>query len=285
MSSSTEPSLHSVFKSLEWIEGVVWDVTGLPDAFSSLLSECSAISRDHDHCSEHTASARAILDIVEPAKSAFDASGPDALNEAIETAANNDAYATMVGNICDSYYFLRALDVFSLDSNSFEKIVALLHPNEQADASPVTYTHAEIVATLNAYLHKLESEYPGIKQYANCIMLEANVEQEFGACHELLYSLRSELPADGDLYMHTLRCIAECVQENVGMEQLTERAHSLYGGSLGEFWPATLNFIWELYNGSDGEYYDLEEDMDVEPAVNAIDDTGVINQTVSVVAH
>ncbi|KAJ2394644.1 hypothetical protein GGI23_004609 [Coemansia sp. RSA 2559] len=282
--SSVEPSPHSVFKSLEWIEGVIWDVTGLPDAFASLLSECSAVSRDHDCASEHTAAALSILDVVEPAKSMYDASGPDALKEALETAANDATHAAMIGNICDTYYFLRALDVFSLDSASFERIVALLHPNEQDGASSIAYTHAEILAMLNTYLHKLEPEYPGIKQYANCIMLEANVEQEFGACHELLYAFRSELPADGELYMSTLRCIADCVHDNVGMNQLTERVHSLYDGSLSEFWPAALNFIWELYNGSEGEYGDPVEDMDVEAAVNAADSVSMGKQTVSV-AH
>ncbi|KAJ2521911.1 hypothetical protein H4217_001087 [Coemansia sp. RSA 1939] len=285
--SSVDPSPYGAFKSLEWIEGVVWDVTGLPDAFASLLSDCSAIARDRSHATQHVAAALEILDIVEPAKSMYDPDGPDALKKAIDAAVVDPAYASMLGNICDTYYFLRALDVFGLDSKSFEGIVALLHPDEHDDTSSIEYTHAEIVAMLNTYLNKLESEYPGIKQYANCIMLEANVVQEFGACHELLYAFRSELPTDGDLYMETLRCVVDCVQENLDMEQLTERTHALYEGSLGEFWPAALNFIWELYNGSDGEYSlynDSEEYVDVEYATSASGNIGVAKQTVSV-AH
>ncbi|KAI9501886.1 hypothetical protein GGI25_000232 [Coemansia spiralis] len=275
-SRPTRPSPHSVFRSLSWAEVVVWDATALPDAFASLLSHCSNIAHDREHVAEHQFAALATLDIFDSVKSMYDADGPDVLRKAIQIAVADDGFANVFGSICDTYYFLRALDVFGLDNQSFDGIVALLKLDEHDDTA-IPYTHSEIVALLNTYLHKLESKYPGIKQYATCVMLETNVEQEFGACRELLYAFRSELPADGDLYMNTLRCIADSMHENIDMEQLIERVRSLYDGSLSEYWPSALNFIWELYNDDGSEYM-----MEMEPPKNAADHTTGASNIVSV---
>ncbi|KAJ2371528.1 hypothetical protein H4S02_009525, partial [Coemansia sp. RSA 2611] len=47
--TADEPGIdiYKTFKSLEWTEGVVWDLTGLPDAFLGILMHCRGISNDH----------------------------------------------------------------------------------------------------------------------------------------------------------------------------------------------------------------------------------------------
>ncbi|KAJ2792070.1 RNA export factor gle2 [Coemansia linderi] len=205
--TADEPGIdiYKTFKSLEWTEGVVWDLTGLPDAFLGILMHCRGISNDHEYAKAHHAAALELLGVTNPAISLFDTNGPHVLGQAIKAAMDNAEFATTLAGVCDSYYFLRSLDVYDLDESSISELVDLLGLGDQG--GDFECTHADISGALDACLSRLESKYPGIKRYANCVMLEANVTQEFGASYEHLYSLRSELPPDGDLYMATLSCI------------------------------------------------------------------------------
>ncbi|KAJ1724157.1 hypothetical protein LPJ53_001554 [Coemansia erecta] len=268
MSSSdtiTLPGLQTVLKSLEWVDGVTFDLTGLPDAFVSLLMHCSEISRDKANANAHLVAAYELLDIAEPAKSKYDADGPDVLRNAIMTAIDDGEFASQLASMCDTYYFLRSLDGFPLDEKSFGNIVNLLRLDETAASSAEMSadTHATVIDSLNAYLDQLETRYSGIKQFANCVMLEANIAQEFGTGYEHLYSLRSELPSDGKLYMATLHSIVDSVQKNLDTAHMIAAAHSLYQDDSACHWSVVCNTIWELQNGGDADH-DYSEDLDDE---------------------
>ncbi|KAJ1842211.1 hypothetical protein LPJ73_005871 [Coemansia sp. RSA 2703] len=258
------PGLQTVFKSLEWVDGVTFDLTGLPDAFVSLLTHCSEISRDKDNANARLVAAYELLDITEPAKSKYDADGPDVLRNAIMTAIDDSEFASLLASMCDTYYFLRSLDGFSLDEKSFSDIVKLLRLDETAapNAESTSETHATVIDSLNAYLDKLETRYPGIKQFANCVMLEANIAQEFGTGYEHLYNLRSELPSDGKLYVATLHSIVDSVQKNLDTAHMIAAARSLYQDENAEYWSVVCNTIWELQNGSDADHDYIDDDND-----------------------
>ncbi|KAJ1802275.1 hypothetical protein LPJ75_006234, partial [Coemansia sp. RSA 2598] len=232
--------LQSVLKSLEWVDGVIWDLTGLPDAFVSLLMHCSEISRDAANARAHLTAAFELLDIAEPAKSKYDADGPDVLRSAIKLAVDDEAFASNLASLCDTYYFLRSLEIFSLDKQSFDKLVGLLKLDDTApgDASTYIHTHTEVVDSLNAYLGQLEDKYPGIKLFANCVMLEANIVQEFGTNFEHLFGLRSILPQDGELYMATLRCVVDSLHRNMDAAEMIAQARHLYEDAEPEYWEA-----------------------------------------------
>ncbi|KAJ2604323.1 hypothetical protein H4R99_001881 [Coemansia sp. RSA 1722] len=249
------PELQSVLKSLEWVDGVIWDLTGLPDAFVSLLMHCSEISRDTANARAHLAAACELIDIAEPAKSKYDADGPDVLRSAVELAVDDKAFASNLASLCDTYYFLRSLDAFSLDKQSFDKLVGLLKLDDTVpeDASAYIHTHAEVVDSLNAYLGQLEAKYPGIKQFANCVMLQANIVQEFNTNFEPLFGLRSILPQDGELYMDTLRSVVDSLRQNMGAAEMISSARHLYENAEPGYWEAVSNAIWELHNGSDAD--------------------------------
>ncbi|KAJ2490309.1 hypothetical protein IWW37_003266 [Coemansia sp. RSA 2050] len=236
--------VYKAFKSLEWAEGVVWDLTGLPDAFLGILLHCRGLYNDQENAKAHQAAVLELLGVTAPAISLFDTSGPQALKQAIKTAMTNAESASTLAGVCDSYYFLRSLDVFDLDESSISELVDLLRLDDQGGGFECT--HADISSALNACLGRLESKYPGIRHYANCVMLEANVAQEFGASYEHLYSLRSELPPDGDLYMATLSCIVACVQKNMTCEQMVAETCALFDKSLPERWASACGIICEL---------------------------------------
>ncbi|KAJ2289648.1 hypothetical protein IWW55_006247, partial [Coemansia sp. RSA 2706] len=67
---------HNVFKSLEWVENAVWDLTGLPDVFVTLLLYCSSMSTDSDDLSVHEKAALETLGLVESSGSLYDSDGP-----------------------------------------------------------------------------------------------------------------------------------------------------------------------------------------------------------------
>ncbi|KAJ2797664.1 hypothetical protein H4S07_005890 [Coemansia furcata] len=236
--------VYKTFKSLEWVEGVVWDLTGLPDAFLGILLHCRGVACDQANVVEHKTAALELLCIADPAVSLFDTNGPQVLKQAIEAAISNAEFAATLAGMCDSYYFLRSLDVFSLDESSVGELVELLSLDDRGEDSEPT--HADISGALDACLCRLEIKYPGIRHYAKCVMLEANITQEFGTSYEHLYSLRSELPLDGDLYMATLSCIAACAQKNMTCEQMIIEAQALFTGSSSEWWACACTFICEI---------------------------------------
>ncbi|KAJ2613181.1 hypothetical protein H4S08_002358, partial [Coemansia sp. RSA 1365] len=185
MASPAATSPHDVFKSLEWIEDVIWDLTGLPDVFVTLLSHCSSIYYDREHIQMHEQAALETVELANSANSLFDAEGPDELSAAVKKAATDLEVASKLASLCDTYYFLRSLNVFNLSKSEFDGLVELLQAGDQIDAG--LYTHADAVDSLNVYLDKLEVSHPGIKHYANCAMLEANIVQEFDTSYELLH--------------------------------------------------------------------------------------------------
>ncbi|KAJ1642007.1 hypothetical protein LPJ64_006099 [Coemansia asiatica] len=255
-SETTAPlELQKVLKSLEWVDGVIWDLTGLPDAFVSLLMHCSEILRDAANAHAHLGAAFELLDIAEPAKSKYDAEGPDVLRSAIKLAVDDRVFASNLASLCDTYYFLRSLEIFSLDKQSFDKLVGLLKLDDAAleDASAYSHTHTEVIDSLNAYLGQLEAKYPGIKLFANCVMLEANIMQEFGTNFEQLFALRSILPQDGELYMATLRSVVDSLHENLDAAGMIANVRYLYEDAEPEYWEAVSNAIWELQNGPDAD--------------------------------
>ncbi|KAJ1947686.1 hypothetical protein GGF37_000270 [Kickxella alabastrina] len=246
------PSLLSIFKSLEWVDDNIWDLTGLPDTFVNLLLYCGDICRDKANTQVHFMAASELLSIADRPKSSYDIDGPAALKNAIKLATNDPVVASSLASLCDTYYFLRSLVIFELDEQSFTKLVELLKIDgaDGQDEAPAC-THADVVNSLDAYLGQLEAQYPGIKVFANCAMLEANIAQEFGAGYKLLYGLRYELPADGELYMATLRCIVDSIRQNADVMEMIVNARCLYQGLLSEHWVAACNAIWELQNGHD----------------------------------
>ncbi|KAJ2327042.1 hypothetical protein GGI00_004571 [Coemansia sp. RSA 2681] len=235
--------MYSAFKSLEWIEGVVWDLTGLPDAFLGILVNCRGIAYDQENAVAYQAAALELVCIADPAVSLFDDNGPQVLRQAIKVAMVNTEFAATLAGMCDSYYFLRSLDAFGLDESSFGELVGLLCLGEDQDAA---CTHADISRALDACLLRLERKYPGIRHYANCVMLEANVTQEFGTSYEHLYSLRSDLPPDGNLYMATLSCIVSCAQKNKTSMQVVSEARALFAEGNSKHWARACDFICEL---------------------------------------
>ncbi|KAJ2010206.1 hypothetical protein IWW57_007019, partial [Coemansia sp. S610] len=76
--TADEPGIdiYKTFKSLEWTEGVVWDLTGLPDAFLGILMHCRGISNDHEYAKAHHAAVLELLGVTNPAISLFDTNGP-----------------------------------------------------------------------------------------------------------------------------------------------------------------------------------------------------------------
>ncbi|KAJ2892058.1 hypothetical protein IWW38_003362 [Coemansia aciculifera] len=251
-------NMYKTFKSLEWVEGVVWDLTGLPDAFLGILLHCKSIAHDQENADAHQAAALELLSIADPAVSLFDANGPQVLRQAIGAAMANADFAATLAGMCDSYYFLRSLDVFALDEGSVGKLVDLLCLG--GDQNDAAHTHADVARALDACLLQLESKYPGIRHYANCAMLEANIIQEFGTSYEHLYSLRSLLPPDGDLYVATLSCIVSCAQKNMACAEIIGEARALFAESPAEHWACACDFICEL-QGS--EYVDINNVYDV----------------------
>ncbi|KAJ2866417.1 RNA export factor gle2 [Coemansia aciculifera] len=237
--------VYKTFKSLEWIEGVVWDLTGLPDAFLGILLHCRGVFNDQENAVAHQAAALELLCITDPAVSLFDTNGPQVLKHAIEAARVNAKFAATLAGMCESYYFLRSLDVFELDESSINELVDLLCLGDHGE-SDAECTHADISSALDACLRQLEAKYPGINHYANCVMLEANVTQEFGTSYEHLHGLRSELPPDGDLYMATLSCIVACAQKNMACEQMIIEVRTLFAESSSEHWACAFSFICEL---------------------------------------
>ncbi|KAJ2724884.1 hypothetical protein GGI07_001633 [Coemansia sp. Benny D115] len=255
MSEAKSPSLQSVLRSLEWVDNVTWDLTGLPDAFLGLLSHCSDICRDRANIATHFNAANELLGITDNTKSSYDAEGPDALKAAIRLSAEDTEFSANLASLCDTYYFLRSLDGFALDEQSFGKLVSLLRLEEpEGEGKSVAInTHQEVRDSLDAYLEELESEYPGIKQHVDRVMLEANIVQEFDADYEQLFSLRSKLPSDSTLYLDTLRCILEGAQKNMNGSQIISEAHRLYQDSNSEYWSVACGAIWELEHGRDGD--------------------------------
>ncbi|KAJ2501540.1 hypothetical protein GGH96_001861 [Coemansia sp. RSA 1972] len=247
---------HSVFKSLEWVETAVWDLTGLPDTFVTLLSHCSDMATDSDNIQMHEESALETLGFVDSAGSRYDSDGPFALKAAIKRAAADSEYAGMLASLCDTYYFIRSLNVFSLNAQEFDGLVDILQADDEIDMP--LYTHTDAVGLINVYLDKLEHKHPGIKHYATCAMLEANIVQELDTSYELLNSLRDHLPQDGELYMTTLRSILNSARENGTIAQVIARARKHYAGAKTVFWDAASNVIWDLYSGAD-------EDVDMNP--------------------
>ncbi|KAJ2034471.1 hypothetical protein GGI08_008941, partial [Coemansia sp. S2] len=106
--TADEPGVdvYKTFKSLEWIEGVVWDLTGLPDAFLGILLHCRGVACDQENAVAHQAAAFELLCITDPAVSLFDTNGPQVLKHAIEAAMADAEFATTLAGMCDSYYFL-----------------------------------------------------------------------------------------------------------------------------------------------------------------------------------
>ncbi|KAJ2082894.1 hypothetical protein H4R24_001224 [Coemansia sp. RSA 988] len=251
MASPAATSPHDVFKSLEWIEDVVWDLTGLPDVFVTLLSHCSSIYYDRDQSQMHEQAALKTVELANSANSLFDAEGPGELGAAVKKAATDLEFASTLASLCETYYFLRSLNVFYLSNSEFDGLVELLKAGDQVDAG--LYTHADAVGSLNVYLDKLEANHPGIKHYANCAMLEANIVQEFDTTYELLHGLRDQLPSDGDLYMATLRSIVNSAHDNATMAQVIENAHALYVADLAQYWTTAANTIWEVLAGTDAD--------------------------------
>ncbi|KAJ2851388.1 RNA export factor gle2 [Coemansia brasiliensis] len=250
---------HSVFKSLEWVESAVWDLTGLPDAFVTLLMHCSSMSSDSEDLPMHEGAALESLGYVESAGSLYDSDGPFVLKAAIKRASTDQEFASMLASLCDTYYFLRSLNVFSLSSQEFDGLVDLLQADVETDAP--LYTHADAVGLINVYLDKLEYSHPGIKHYANCAMLEANIVQELDTSYDLMHRLRDQLPQDGDLYMATLRSILASARENATIAQAIEKTRRHYEGASSIFWDAASNAIWDMYAGADD---DIDTIMDEE---------------------
>ncbi|KAJ2587555.1 hypothetical protein IWW49_003418, partial [Coemansia sp. RSA 1797] len=154
---------HSVFKSLEWVETAVWDLTGLPDTFVNLLSHCGNMTADSDNLQMHEESALETLGFVDSAGSRYDSDGPFALKAAIKRAAADPEYAGMLASLCDTYYFIRSLNVFSLNAQEFDGLVDILQADDEIDMP--LYTHTDAVGLINVYLDKLEHKHPGIKHY------------------------------------------------------------------------------------------------------------------------
>ncbi|KAJ1750315.1 RNA export factor gle2 [Coemansia sp. RSA 990] len=252
---------HSVFRSLEWVESAIWDLTGLPDAFVTLLMHCSSMSSDSENLPMHEEAALESLGYVESAGSLYDSDGPFVLKAAIKRASTDPEFASVLASLCDTYYFLRSLNVFSLSSQEFDGLVDLLQADDETDVP--LYTHADAVGLINVYLDKLEYNHPGIKHYANCAMLEANIVQELDTSYELLHRLRDQLPQDGDLYMASLRSILGCARDNATIAQVIEKTRKHYEGALSIFWDAAANIIWEMYAGADDDI-DTFMDEDIE---------------------
>ncbi|KAJ2355282.1 hypothetical protein IWW50_005079 [Coemansia erecta] len=250
---------HSVFKSLEWVETAIWDLTGLPDAFVTLLSHCSSMSTDIDNLPMHEEAALETLCLADSAGSLYDSDGPFTLKAAIKRAALDPEFPGMLASLCDTYYFLRSLNVFSLSTHEFDGLIDLLQADDEIDVP--LYTHTDAVGLINVYLDKLEHSHPGIKHYATCAMLEANLVQELDTSYELLSSLRDHLPQDGDLYLATLRSILNSARENGTIAQVIARARQHYSGALSIYWDAASNVIWDLYSGAD-EDVDMNADED-----------------------
>ncbi|KAJ2469051.1 hypothetical protein GGI02_003511 [Coemansia sp. RSA 2322] len=246
--------MFHMFKALEWTEDVLWDLTGLPDTFADILLHCKGIFYDEHNALAHQAVALELLGFTNSAKSLFDANGPDMLQRAIESATTSAVFASTLASISEAYYFLRALDAFALDDISVNELAKLLLLDDQG--AVVACTHADVASALDACLSRLDVKYPGIRLYANCAMLEANIAQEFGTSHEHLYSLRSELPVDGNLYMAILKCIIECARENMTCSQVVNKARCLFVGAKSEYWPTVASFIFELQGDDDGDGVD-----------------------------
>lgn len=240
--------LYPIFKSLEWVEDVTWDQTGLPDAFVSLLSHCKELANDRANVTMHQSAAAEVLAITESPMSHYDVDGPDMMSEAVDMAAAEGNFAVTLAGMCDIYYFLHSLNVFEIDSKSFNKLVALLSAEGVQGAPKHSEESQHAVDSLDQFLGKLENKYPGIEAYAHRIMLEANIVQEFGIGYETLQSFANELPTDGSLYNATLRCIAESTCKNMDLMQTLDHAHGSFNGSLSDYWPAACDFIWELFS-------------------------------------
>ncbi|KAJ2162910.1 hypothetical protein GGF46_000293 [Coemansia sp. RSA 552] len=273
-----EVTPHAVFRSLQWVEDVVWDLTGLPDIFVSLLAQCSYIGQDSDNRPEYATEPLEILNLVRSADSKYDTDGPSMVEAAIKQAKADEGFAMELACLCNTYYFLRSMkSVFSLDEQEFDGLVGQLRPDRNADAP--LHTHADALGSLNLFLDKLEPKYPGIRHYASCIMLEANVVKEYGTTYEYLHGLRSQLPPDGDLYMATLRSIIESVHQNATVAQTMESAHALYENALPDYWTAASNGIWDIIEGGDGE---VEAEIDYDEPLDAVGPATPQSRTVSV---
>ncbi|KAJ1966248.1 hypothetical protein GGI12_000210 [Dipsacomyces acuminosporus] len=261
--------LHKVFGSLAWAESVLWDSTGSPDAFARLLASCSSISLDRSKAQEHQDVALKLLNQAHAIgrKSIGDY---QTLKQAVQLAMENEAYANGLANLCGIHYFLRRLDAFSLDDQSLSRVIDSLKLFDQTD---LLSTHESTIDALNACLGQLEARYPGIKQYTNCAMLETNVGQEFGLGPDQFAALRSALPADGELYLDTLRCIAGCLQKNLDTTETLQEARRLYSDSaLAEYWIPVSNFIWDLQNSM--EFDDDDENVWDEEDIYDYEDGG-----------
>ncbi|KAJ1950246.1 hypothetical protein FBU59_000768 [Linderina macrospora] len=244
--------MHQVYKSLVWTDQVLLGTTGTPYAFESLMGMSSGLA--YAPIEERPAfmgAFRVTLDLSEqpitPERTT--------LESALYQATTDYNYAFSLSSLCRIYYFLRRLTPFNLDDQSLDKLISTLQSDDLAGD--------DTTDALDACLGQLEAEYPGIKLFVNFVRLEANIMQESRLSLEPFDTLRAALPQDGELYLKTLQCVADCLQRNAGITQMLNEVRKLYDdSSLAEFWPAASGLVWEINDAAAADIQQFDDDED-----------------------